>query len=223
MNQVRDISLQIFQTLRDNILNLEYYPGMPVSEAEICAQFSASRTPVRTAMQRLSDLGLVDILPYQQSRVSLIDLAAVKQLIYARTAIETRLVYDFVALDNHQLLFEDVDHLIRKQQIIMNQPGFRPADFYILDAQMHKLWYTALGKEAIWEFIQNSIHYTRVRILDIKEARDYEDIIREHKDLLAFMKSGEIEKISSLMDLHFSSAVKRLENRMSGDLAGYFA
>lgn len=223
VNQVRDISLQIFQTLKENILNLDYAPGMPVCESEICEQFSVSRTPVRTAMQRLSDRGLIDILPYQKSRVSLIDLDAVRQLIYARTAIETRLVFDFVKLEDSRLHFEDVDHLIRKQQIVLEAPDFHPRDFYFLDAQMHRLWYTASGKERLWEYFHNSIHYTRMRLLDIKEVRDYEDIISEHKQILDHMREGRVEKIVPLMDLHFKSTLLRLEGRMNSDLAGFFA
>ncbi len=222
MNQVRDISIQIYQTLRDRILDIEYIPGTPICEADICEEFQASRTPVRTAMQRLSDKGLIDILPYQKSRVSLIDLESVKQLVYARTAIEDRLLSDFINLDN-ELLVEDVDHLIRKQQIVLSQQDFKPADFYALDAAMHKLWYSASGNEGIWDFIQNSVHYTRMRMLDIKEQGDYESIIKDHVKILELIKAKDTTGLCEIMDSHLSGGIVRLSSRMDTDLSGYFA
>lgn len=222
MNQVRDISLHIFETLKERILKLEYEPGMPISEAEICEQFSASRTPVRTAMQRLSDLGLIDILPYQQSRISLIDLEYCRQLIYARTALEDRLLKDFIALDD-PLLIEDVDHLIRKQEITIAKPDFVPEDFYHLDAEMHSIWFRANGKMGIYDFFQNSIHYTRMRILDITTMQDYQRIIEEHRTLLEYIRAKDDRSICRLMDTHLMARVRRLEERMDSKIAGYFA
>lgn len=222
MNQVRDISIQIYQTLKDRILDVEYIPGTPICEADICDEFQASRTPVRTAMQRLSDKGLIDILPYQKSRVSLIDLDAVKQLVYARTAIEDRLLSDFIRLGN-ELLIEDVDHLIRKQQIVLGQQDFKPSDFYVLDAEMHKLWYSSSGNERIWDFIQNSVHYTRMRMLDIKEQGDYESIIKDHIRILELIKEKDDTGLCEIMDSHLSGSIIRLSERMDSDLSGYFA
>ena len=222
MNQVRDISLQIFNTLKEKILTLEYEPGMPINEGEICEMFSASRTPVRTAMQRLADLGLIDLLPYQQNRVSLIDLEYVRNLIYARTALEDRLLHDFIALDN-PLLVEDVDHLIRKQEIIISQNDFRPEEFYNLDAGMHSIWFKALGKMGIWEFFQSSIHYTRMRILDITTMKDYQKIIDDHKVILNYIRTKDDSGLCEHMDSHLHDRLKRLEESMDKKISGYFA
>ena len=75
-------------------------------------------------MHRLADQNLVDIMKYQEIRVSLINLDSVKQFIYARTAIEERVIRDFMAKDE-ALLIEDVDHLIRKQSIVFEQEKFK--------------------------------------------------------------------------------------------------
>ena len=113
----------IYEDFSEKILSLEYKPGMPFSENDVCEMYKASRTPVRTALQRLADKGLIDLLPYQKTRVSKIDLEAVKQLIYSRAAIEDRGIRDFMTLDD-PLLIEDVEHLIRKQQIVLASEDF---------------------------------------------------------------------------------------------------
>lgn len=222
MNTSKDISTVIFETLKEKILNVEYPPGTPLSEAIIGEMFHASRTPCRTAMQRLSDLGLIDILPYQNSRVSKIDLSQVEQLIYARSAIEDRLIQDFIRKDD-LFLIEDVESYVRKQQILMDKGNFSAGEFYDLDAGMHRIWYSSQNKLSLWEYFQNSIHYTRVRMLDIKEIKDFEAIVDEHRRILECIRTQNTDMIYFLTKKHFSSGLIRLEGRINGDLSGYFA
>lgn len=51
--------------MRNSIVSCELVPGASVSEAELCAKFSASRTPVREACRRLQDEGLLQIVPFR--------------------------------------------------------------------------------------------------------------------------------------------------------------
>lgn len=222
MDQIKDISNHIFLSLKEGILNLDYTPGMPITEKDVCDQFKASRTPVHTALLRLADIGCIELMPYQKSRVKLIELDAVKEMIYVRTTIEDRLIRDFIALDN-PLLLEDVEHLIRKQEIIIAQPDFKPSDFYKLDAEMHGLWYKTIGMTKIREYISNSTDYTRVRMMDIKLIKEYGAIVEDHKTLLGYMKNRETEKIYPLMEKHFMSGLNRMKDHIDTDFKGYFA
>ena len=99
MGTAKDMASIIYEDLKEGILDLTLEPGSPVSEAALCERYEASRTPVRTALHRLADQNLIELLPYQQSTVSLIDFEAVKEFIYARVAIEDRVIRDFIALD----------------------------------------------------------------------------------------------------------------------------
>ncbi len=64
----KDIALVVFETLKNDILHLNIKPGETLLEANVCERFSASRTPVRTAFQRLSDSGLIQIIPYKGAK-----------------------------------------------------------------------------------------------------------------------------------------------------------
>ena len=62
----KDTASIIFDTLKKEILDLTLKPGEEVSENMLTKRFNASRTPVRTAIQRLADMDLIDIAPYQR-------------------------------------------------------------------------------------------------------------------------------------------------------------
>ena len=67
----KDIATMIYEDFSEKILSLEYKPGMPFSENDVCEMYKASRTPVRTALQRLADKGLIDLLHTNPSFVNL--------------------------------------------------------------------------------------------------------------------------------------------------------
>ncbi len=50
---------QAYETIRTNILNLTYPPGMQLTEARLTADLNMSRNPVRTAIKMLQSEGLI--------------------------------------------------------------------------------------------------------------------------------------------------------------------
>ena len=221
MSTAKDMASIIYEDLRDKILDLVLEPGSPVSENELCEQYEASRTPVRTALHRLADQNLIDLLPYQQSIVSLIDFEAVKEFIYARVAIETSVIKDFIDFDQ-PLLVEDVNHVIRKQEILLKENTFRPHDFYSLDVMLHEIWFKATEKLSLWKIFNTDVDYTRVRILDIKEEKDYQAIVSDHKDLIAAIRDKDYDSVGPVISRHLYGGVNRIQERMSSKIGKYF-
>ncbi|RKX86167.1 MAG: GntR family transcriptional regulator, partial [Spirochaetes bacterium] len=53
----------IYHNLRTRILTEKIYPGQKISEITLAGEYECSRTPVREALKRLEDDGLVIIKP----------------------------------------------------------------------------------------------------------------------------------------------------------------
>ncbi len=75
----------VYQTLRQEILDLRLAPGEQLEEAKLSSRFSLSRTPVREALVRLVSEGLVTSLPNRNTIVSNIDFASVPSYLDALT------------------------------------------------------------------------------------------------------------------------------------------
>lgn len=69
---------QIFIALRDRIVYLEYLPGALLSEKELCEEFKVSRTPLREAIRKLEDMGLVKSIPRFGTYVTAIDINEIR-------------------------------------------------------------------------------------------------------------------------------------------------
>jgi DNA-binding GntR family transcriptional regulator len=77
-----------WRALEEEIVTLKIAPGSVVSEAGLSARLGLGRTPVREALQRLANEGLVQILPRRGIIVTEIDVAAQLRLLEVRREIE---------------------------------------------------------------------------------------------------------------------------------------
>ena len=55
----KSLKVQAYNNIKEKILNCEFSPGMHLNEAVLCETFHVSRTPIRDALSRLEQEGLV--------------------------------------------------------------------------------------------------------------------------------------------------------------------
>src|SRR6201997_2737031 len=79
---------RIYADLRAEMVSLARRPGEAISEGEIASYYGVSRTPVREAILKLSDEGLVEIFPQSGIIVSRIPIAALPEAIIIRKSLE---------------------------------------------------------------------------------------------------------------------------------------
>src|SRR5579872_731232 len=82
----------IYATLRRDIAALRLKPGVRLSENELAARFGTSRAPVREALIRLVEDGLIEVRPQRGSFVSAISLSAMEQGRLVREALEVAII-----------------------------------------------------------------------------------------------------------------------------------
>src|SRR3982751_1691208 len=92
LDRSRHAAPQVFERLREMILVLDLVPGTVLSRAELAARFGVSQTPIRDALLRLGEEGLVDIFPQHATVVSRINLASARQAHFLRKSIELEVV-----------------------------------------------------------------------------------------------------------------------------------
>lgn len=61
---------EVFDQLLGEVMRGELEPGQRISDAELAVHFGVSRTPVREALQRLREIGVVEASPSRFTRVA---------------------------------------------------------------------------------------------------------------------------------------------------------
>jgi DNA-binding GntR family transcriptional regulator len=69
-----------YRLLKDKIIRLELPPGQRIVEDEVALSLGMSRTPLREALVRLEEDGLVETLPRQGVRVSLLSKRDIREI-----------------------------------------------------------------------------------------------------------------------------------------------
>ena len=222
MERSKDIASHIYSSLRRDIIHLEIKPGQILTESQICDMYSASRTPVHVALQRLADTGLLEILPYKGVRPTLLRFSDVRQSIVMRIVLETKALHDFMDL-NDPFALEECNHILRKQQIVLDTLNLKASDFYALDAELHKVWFTYSGLPKIWEIIQESeVYYTRFRMLDIVQPHHLRDIVREHGILLDLVRGHDKAGVAEVVDYHLFGGIRRMKDQLLHEYLDFF-
>ncbi len=212
----------VFETLKQEMLDLVWKPGQSISENEVCGRFDVSRTPVREALRRLQEQGFVHTVPYSGTYVTRLNLENIRQMIYMRVAVELMVMRDFMKLAT-PFQMEEIRHQIRLQELLIQQPDFEPEQFYRMDAQMHAVWFAATGKEKLWEFIQaQQLHYTRFRMLDFVTETDFTRIIREHTDLLRLLEEKAERGLEEALKKHLYISMTRMKYAIEVEYKDYF-
>src|SRR6476661_1842246 len=82
------IAEQVFRTLRSSIVTMRLTPATALSEQEIADRLNVSRQPVREAFIKLSEIGMVRVLPQRGTFVVKISAKAVTDARFVREAVE---------------------------------------------------------------------------------------------------------------------------------------
>ena len=97
MNRTDSLKQRVYDDIKQSIIQCAYIPGDVLHEEMICQQFSVSRTPVRDALSRLEQEGLIAILPKKGFKIKRVSLRSVNELFEARMRIEPYMVETYGA------------------------------------------------------------------------------------------------------------------------------
>jgi DNA-binding GntR family transcriptional regulator len=209
----------VFETLRQDIIALTLAPGTVLSRAELRDRFGLSSTPVRDALMRLQEEGLVEVFPQHATVVSPIDLAKARQGQFLRRSIELEIVRT-LALRPDAAVVDRLNSLIR-QQTAFAKLGEHGA-FTAADQAFHKAMYESAQVAALWDLVgRHSGHIDRLRRLHLPVPGKTRDVIRDHQAIVDAIAAGAPDEAQAALRDHLSRSLGFVETlRLSHP--GYF-
>jgi DNA-binding GntR family transcriptional regulator len=195
-------SSRIYSELRDELVSLQRRPGEAISEAEIALSYGLSRTPVREAILKLADEGLVDIFPQSGIFVSRIPLAALPEAIIVRKALEetTAGMAAQRATPSQIMNLQAIVQRQREADAVSDREGFHQAD-----EAFHASIAEVAGYPGIWRLIlQVKVHVDRYRRLTLPVAGRMTQVIAEHEPILAAIEAHDPVAARTAMEKHLA-------------------
>lgn len=209
LDRDRQAAPQVFERLRGMIIALELPPGSPLSRATLAGQFGVSTTPIRDALMRLEEEGLVEVFPQYATVVSRIDVHRAQQAHFLRQALELEIVR-VLALKPDEALVAELHAAIVRQQQFAKAGAFEK--FMAADDEFHARLYEAAGKHDIWTLVKSrSGHIDRLRRLHLPSPGKAQDIVRHHRLIVKAIAGGEPEEAQKHLRTHLSGTLSELE------------
>lgn len=193
-------SAQVYQQLRAQIIALDIPPGAALSENDLASAFGVSRTPVREALLRLADEGLVEIVPKSGTTVSRIPYTQLGEAIVIRKALEEVAVRE-ASVRATKSQFTGLWALIERQREAAKADD-RDA-FHAADEAFHAAIAEAAGYPGIWRLVnQVKVQVDRLRYLTLPEAGRMLRVTKEHAAVLTAMEKRDGDKAIAAMRGH---------------------
>jgi DNA-binding GntR family transcriptional regulator len=199
-----NLAEQVYDALKSQMHDFKLVPGDRFSEAELGARLGVSRTPVREALFRLRNEGLLDVESKSGWFVRPIDFNKLEQLYDLRVLLESASVARLCALS------EASQELEALKKIWLVPAAERLADgreVGALDEQFHATLVRAAGNEEIarvhWDVTE------RIRIirhLDFTRADRVEATYAEHAKILRAVIQRKAEAAQLLLRSHIEQS-----------------
>lgn len=216
----RQAAPQVFDVLRDAIINLELVPGTVLSRQELQLQFNLSSTPIRDALMRLAEEALVDIFPQHATVVSRIDLDHARQAAFLRRAIEVEVVHNLASQPDAALL-DRLRQNLRQQQALADS-GALP-EFNAVDRAMHRMMYDAAGVPDLWTvMLKRNGHIERLRRLHLPMKGKVDQTIRDHIAIVDAIAAGDPAAAAHEVRAHLSRSLAFIDGIRAHYPAEYF-
>lgn len=208
MSSKSPLQIQAYEYLKEQILSGKLDPDTLYSETRLSAEIGISRTPMREAIQCLSQDGYITVVPSKGFRLRQLNERDMEETIQVRCAIEGFCVHLIAAeaeTKKGEKLLKDLEKLLEKQEkaLANKKEAIAQKQFMEYDHQFHMaLVNYAENKEFLQTFqrLMYLIHLTTVTALSVPGRSD--DTLREHKLFFSYLKDGDGDAAYKLMLVH---------------------
>lgn len=194
-------SSRIYDDLRQRILSLELPPGTNLLRAELAKEYDVSQTPLRDALQRLEQDGLIKIYPQSRTVVTRIDVPLINEALFLRMALETEVVAGLTRRQSPETLARARAVIEMQRAVATDQSQLRR--FQQLDEYFHFVLFEGLGHESLHSLLRSrSGHMDRVRRLQTHSEEKLSLIIQGHTAIIDAIESGDVHRAIEEIRFH---------------------
>lgn len=209
LDPTRHAAPQVLEALRAAIVSLELAPGSALDRAELAQRFGVSQTPVRDALIRLGEEGLVVVRAQSATQVSRIDVPAAREAHTLRRAIEIEIARQLALAPDPAVMAELRVQLTRQAELAAQKDYL---GFIAADKEFHRLMYVAAGLPRLWAVVvRMSGHVDRLRLLHSPFAGKTASILETHEAILNAIATGDVDAAQQAVREHLSGTLASVE------------
>jgi len=201
----------IADQLREQIVQGIFRPGQQINESVLSAQLRSSRGPVREALQRLCQEGI--LVSRRNRGVFVLELTArdIREIYAVRDAVESTAADALLDADSKRIkntcqALKKIVKDMAKQVALSDWQAIAR-----LDMDFHTTFVAGAGNTRLIRIYQTLAAESRMCILDLQISYPRIDIlVQEHQELLDLLEAGDREALHKAIKRHMQGAVEDL-------------
>jgi DNA-binding GntR family transcriptional regulator len=199
-----------YAAVRDMIVSLELRPGAVIDERSLMDRLGIGRTPLREAVRRLAQERLVEVFPRRGTFVTSVEIRDLASLAEVRLVLESHAA----ALAAERATDDDREGLQALIDELPHSEGQDTRELIALDERIHRQVYRCTHN-AFLEATLEEYYVLALRIwyLALDRARELEQAVLGHRELLEAIRDGDAEEAERTMRQHvqdFEQAMRRI-------------
>ena len=183
---------KVYLALRARILSGELGPNSTLREQALAQELGVSRTPVREALRRLDEAGLVTFVPNRGATVVAWTIEQVRETYYVRASLESRaagLAATRISVAELQLLAELIDAM---EPVLTADDDAGLAELGRLNAEFHRIIVAASRSP---QLVALTSSVSRVPLMAAAFRRGGGEFRarsnHQHRDILTALRTGD--------------------------------
>lgn len=206
--KTKSLEEQTYERLEEDILSGYYKSGDALTEMSLSARLGVSRTPVRSALHRLAEEGLVEITPNRGAVVVGITTENLIETYKIRMRLEGLASYMATGRISPEEIQKLTDSVELSEYYIKKNDAEHLKD---LDTTFHSIIYEASGNRMLCKIL-SELHKNikAYRKLSLSVPGRLEKSNEEHREILKAIIDGDKEKADMLTSLHIERAMENM-------------
>ena len=197
----------IADRLRAQILAGTFGPDSQLSEMELARQLGVSRGPIREAMQRLIQEGLLRAERNRGVFVVDLDDQDARDVYLARAAVE-RAAAAIVTRRASEATFAELQRIVDQLAASLDDEW---SELVTHDLAFHQTLVTAAGSERLDRMFRTLVAETRLCLMRLEPFYvGRMEVVAEHQGILDALRSGKLRDVDRLVQRHMDDSAARL-------------
>jgi DNA-binding GntR family transcriptional regulator len=214
--QLQSTPALIADRLRSEILEGRFPPHTQLAEVELARQLQVSRGPIREAMQRLIQEGLLRAERNRGVFVVELGLDDARDVYLARGVIE-RAAAAIVTKQRPQAALAELQEIVDRLAASVGAPW---SETIAHDLAFHQTLVEAAGSARLSRMFRTLIAETRLCLIRLEPFyQEGTEVVAEHQAIIEALRSGNRRRIDSLLQTHMDASAARLSAPPAGGSA----
>lgn len=208
-DQYNTTSDYVYHQLRNQIIMKKFRAGQRLPEITLAKEFNVSRTPVREALRKLANEGIVQLIPNGGARL----LAPTRQEIEG--TYEVREYLEILAVKKAAQRITPLQLCRLEEQVEMEEKSFNERDlqsYLEINNNFHRIIAEASGNIVLADYIDNVLSRTYVYMVFYETFFDFQTnpSLDEHRAIIKALSNHDEELSVKLMHDHLDMSLKGL-------------